>query len=290
MISLVIPSMNKLYYTRRCLDSLLFTTGVDFEFVIVDNGSNDGTAEYLLEFRRRAAEQGVQRHACCCNDRNVGACTARNQAIRLCHGSEIAFLDNDIVLRDRRWLAVLRETLYQDERTALVTPKLLFPFPPFAIEHAGIAISPNGAIGYVGRGAERDDPRFNAPCVLQGAASACVLVRQDVLEEVGGFDEIFNPVQFEDLDLFYRMKSHGYHLLLSAGGGDVPFREYHHRQFPADQLQIPDHQKRHGIQTPLAPPVQHGKRPCRGDAALAGIAAPPHRRNRGAGSARVNDF
>ncbi len=45
------------------------------------------------------------------------------------------------------------------------------------------------------------------------SASACVLVRHAVLEEVGVFDEIFNPVQFEDLDLFYRMKSHGYHLL-----------------------------------------------------------------------------
>lgn len=211
MISLVIPSMNKLYYTRRCLDSLLCSSGVDFEFVIVDNGSSDGTAEFLLEFRGRAAAQGVG-VTLLLHERNVGACTARNQAIALCCGSEIAFLDNDIVLRDRRWLAVLHDTLYQDERTALVTPKLLFPFPPFAIEHAGIAISPSGTIGYEGRGAARDDPRFCVPRVLQGSASACVLVRAAVLAQVGAFDEIFNPVQFEDLDLFYRMKSQGYQL------------------------------------------------------------------------------
>lgn len=211
MIYLIIPSMNKLCYTRRCLDSLLETTGVDYEFFVVDNGSTDGTAEYLLEFRRQATARGVPATVLF-NDHNVGACTARNQAIALCRGGDIAFLDNDIVLRDRSWLARLRETLYEDERTAMVTPKLLFPFPPYAIEHAGIAISPHGAIGYLGRGAEREDPQFNMPRELQGSASACVLVKRSVLDEVGGFDEIFNPVQFEDLDLFYRMKSHGYRL------------------------------------------------------------------------------
>jgi len=212
MISLVIPSMNKLYYTRRCLESMLNTVEVEIEIVVVDNGSTDGTAEYLLEFRRQAATQGVPTTVLL-NDHNVGACTARNQAIALCHGSEVAFLDNDIVLRDRRWLAVLHETLYADAQTALVTPKLLFPFAPHAIEHAGIAISPSGAIGYLGRGADREDPQFNVRRELQGSASACVLVKRAVLDEVGGFDEIFNPVQFEDLDLFYRMKAHGYKLV-----------------------------------------------------------------------------
>jgi GT2 family glycosyltransferase len=94
-----------------------------------------------------------------------------------------------------------------------VTPKLLFPFAPYAIEHTGIAISPHGAVGYEGRGAERDDPGFNVPRELQGSASACILVRRSVLDEVGGFDEIFNPVQFEDLDLEYRMRERGYRVM-----------------------------------------------------------------------------
>ena len=212
MISIVIPSMNKLIYTRRCLDSLLHTTGVEYEFVVVDNGSTDGSAEYLLDFRHAAGAKQIP-VTVLFNDRNVGACTARNQAIGLCHGSEIAFLDNDIVLRDRGWLVRMRDRLYADQRTAVVTPKLLFPFPPFAIEHTEIGISPTGTVGYIGRGSERDDPRFSEPRELQCSASACVLVRKSVLDEVGGFDEIFNPVQFEDNDLFYRMKSHGYRLM-----------------------------------------------------------------------------
>jgi GT2 family glycosyltransferase len=212
VISIVIPSLNKLTYTRRCLESLLLTTGVEYEFILVDNGSTDGSAEYLLAFRRQAAEHEVS-VTVLLNDRNVGACTARNQAIGLCRGSDIAFLDNDIVLRDRRWLAVLSATLAEEARVAVVTPKLLFPFPPYAIEHTEIGISPRGTVGYVGRGADRDDPRFTTRRDLQCSASACVLVKRAVLDEVGGFDEIFNPVQFEDNDLFYRMKSHGYRLL-----------------------------------------------------------------------------
>lgn len=212
MISIVIPSLNKLAYTQRCLDSLLRTVGVEIEFVIVDNGSADGTAEYLLDFRTRAGAAGIPTTVLF-NDRNVGACTARNQAIGLCRGSEIAFLDNDIVLRDRRWLQVLRETLYSDDRIAMVTPKLLFPFAPYNIEHVGIAISPNGRVGYPGRNAAKDDPAYNTRRELQGSASACILVKRSVLDEVGGFDEVYNPVQFEDLDLEYRMKAHGYTLV-----------------------------------------------------------------------------
>ncbi len=212
MISIVIPSLDKVTYTRRCLDSLLQTEGLEFEFVIVDNGSTDGTAEYLLDFRRRTATRGIPTTVLF-NDRNVGACTARNQAIPLCRGTEIAFLDNDIVLRDRGWLTRLHARLYADARTAVVTPRLLFPFPPFAIEHTEIGISPTGVVGYVGRGADRLDPRFAMPREIQCSASACVLVKRAILEEVGYFDEIFNPVQFEDNDLFYRMKSHGYHLM-----------------------------------------------------------------------------
>jgi len=143
----------------------------------------------------------------------VGACTARNQAIGLCRGAEIAFLDNDIVLRDRRWLQVLRDTLCSDDRIALVTPKLLFPFPPYNIEHVGIAISPNGRVGYPGRNAPHDDPAYTTRRELQGAASACILVKRGVLDEVGGFDDVYNPVQFEDLDLEYRMKARGYTLV-----------------------------------------------------------------------------
>lgn len=203
--------MNKLTYTQRCLDSLLATSGEELEFLVVDNGSTDGSAEYLLDFRGRALEMGYS-VTLILNDRNVGACTARNQAIGLSRGSEVAFLDNDIVLRDRGWLTRMKARLYADERTALVTPKLLFPFPPYAIEHTEIGISPTGTIGYVGRGADRNDPRFTVSRELQCSASACVLVRKSVLDEVGGFDEIFNPVQFEDNDLFYRMKSHGYKL------------------------------------------------------------------------------
>jgi len=212
MISIVILHLNKVAYSRRCLESLFAGEGVEFEIVTVDNGSTDGTAEYLLEFRRQTTERGIP-ITVLLNDHNAGAAGARNQALKLCRGSEIAFIDNDIVVRDRGWLVRLRETLYADERTALVTPKLLFPVSPYVIEHVGVAISPNGRVGYLGRGAERTAPRFNIRREVQNTTSACVLVKRAVLDEIGGFDQAFDPAQFEDLDLFYRMKAHGYRLI-----------------------------------------------------------------------------
>jgi len=212
MISIIVLNWNKVDYSRRCLESLFFTKGVDFEIVAVDNGSTDGTAEYLRAFSRQAAERGTP-ITVLLNTHNAGAAGARNQALESCNGSEIAFIDNDIILRDRGWLVRLSRALYADARTALVTPKLLFPFPPCDIEHIGVAISPNGRVGYLGRGAARTDPQFNIARELQNTTSACVLVKRAVLDEVGVFDETFDPAQFEDLDLFYRMRANGYRLL-----------------------------------------------------------------------------
>ena len=212
MISIVIPTFNKSNYTIRCLYSLLNTTGIEYELIIVDNGSTDDTNSLLLKFQKDSLDKGIKT-TLVLNQENIGASSARNQGIMLAKGSEAAFLDNDIVLRSRNWLEVLHKTLYLDEKTALVTPKLLFPFSPFAIEHTEIGITKSGSIGYIGRGAEKNDSRFNFRRQIQCSASACVVVKRSILDEVGYFDEIFNPVQFEDNDLFYRMKSKGYHLI-----------------------------------------------------------------------------
>jgi GT2 family glycosyltransferase len=125
-------------------------------------------------------------------------------------GQIIAFLDNDVALRSRSWLTVLAGLLTEQPGVAAVGPKLVYPCPPYLIQCAGVGISDSGRVQFRGRGQQRNDPRFDHRQEVQCLISACMVVRKSVLDEVGGFDEEFNPVQYEDFDLCYRIRSRGY--------------------------------------------------------------------------------
>lgn len=212
LISVTVLSHNKAPYTRRCLESLLLSTGQRFEVIVVDNGSTDGTVEFLREYERVCAERGTTCKLIL-SDTNIGAPTARNRAIEMAEGDYLAFLDNDIVVRTLPWLTGLRRALEGAERAGMVAPKLVFPFPPYPIECAGCAVSPNGRVGYLGRGEPRTRPEHNQPGERQCLISACIMVTRELIECVGAFDEAFNPVQYEDIDLCYRARAAGFRML-----------------------------------------------------------------------------
>jgi GT2 family glycosyltransferase len=95
-------------------------------------------------------------------------------------------------------------------KTAAIGPKLVYPAAPHAIQCAGVGISRSGRVLFRGRGESKDDARFNRRRNVQCLISACLMVKKPVLDEVGGFDEAFNPVQYEDFDLCYRIRDKGY--------------------------------------------------------------------------------
>ncbi len=235
--TLIVVNYNKMPYTRLCLESVLAADPVPAQIVAIDNGSTDGTQEYLRhEFPVVATRLGVK-WMLVRNRKNLGACTARNQGLRLAEGRFIAFMDNDVCVRTRNWLAVLASALEADESLGIVGPKLVFPFEPYNIEHAGAAISRTGRVQYIGRGEARDDPRFNQRREVQCLISACWLMKREVYEQIGGLDEAFNPAQFEDFDFCYRARQAGwrieylpeaemYHFesVTNAGSPDINFR------------------------------------------------------------------
>ncbi|OPZ29565.1 MAG: N-acetylglucosaminyl-diphospho-decaprenol L-rhamnosyltransferase [Lentisphaerae bacterium ADurb.BinA184] len=207
-VSVITLTHNQLAVTRRCLESWLEATGAEWELVVVENGSADGTREWLAGFARTAAARGVEVRVIL-NDRNLGCSTARNQALAEARGELVAFMDNDVALRNRDWLAALGRALDREKDAVAVGPKLVYPFPPHDIQCAGVAISPHGRVQFRGRGEPRDDPRFSQPAEVQCLISACCLARLGAVREAGGFDEAFNPVQFEDFDLCYRLREAG---------------------------------------------------------------------------------
>ncbi|HCA45973.1 MAG TPA: hypothetical protein DEP45_01080, partial [Armatimonadetes bacterium] len=111
----------------------------------------------------------------------------------------------------------------------IVGPKLVYPFEPHSIQHAGAAISRTGRVKYLGRGEPRDAPEHNLRREVQCLISACWLMKTEIPECIGGLDEIFNPAQFEDFDFCYRAREAGWTVLY-----DPAAEMYHYESVTTD--------------------------------------------------------
>jgi GT2 family glycosyltransferase len=210
-VSVIILTHNKRLYTWACLEGLLLTEGVALEAIVVDNGSTDGTFDLLSEMKRRFADAGrVLRWVA--NQENVGCSVGRNQGLDMAYGDYCVFMDNDVVAADRAWAPKLIRAL-EDEGAMLVGPKLVYPSEPHLIQCAGVGISRSGRVQFRGRGEPRDGPEFGRRRECQALISACLMFPYRLYEEIGGLDEAFGPIEFEDLDFCYRARAHGHKAL-----------------------------------------------------------------------------
>lgn len=213
LVCVIVVNYNKRAYSELCLTSLLQTAYEPMRIIAVDNGSTDGTVELLRDFRETCAVAGVE-YQLILNDGNIGAPAARNQGITRSAGSDyVAFVDNDVAVRDVRWLRTLRAVLDEADDIGICGPKLLYPFEPYRIEFAGCAVSPTGRVQYRGRGAPRDAPEFNERREVQCLISAVWLMKTGLVREIGVMDELFSPAQYEDIDYCYRARAAGYRVL-----------------------------------------------------------------------------
>jgi GT2 family glycosyltransferase len=234
MISIIILHHNKADYSRACLQSLLKSTARPLEIINVDNGSQDATAGVLQAWENIARAHNIETRNLKFPT-NIGAICGRNEAMKIARGKYFVFLDNDTLVAQTDWLQQLQSFLEADEKRGIVAPKLVFPWPPFLIECCGAAISPSGRVEYSGRGKPRH--ALDKPQKIQCAISAAWMMPRRVYEAIGGLDEVYSPVQYEDLDYCYRAREAGFEIwslpavevfhfehTTTAGSGDINFK------------------------------------------------------------------
>jgi GT2 family glycosyltransferase/glycosyltransferase involved in cell wall biosynthesis len=209
-VSIIIPVFNKLPLTRLCLESIRANTaGVAYEIIVVDNGSTDGTVDFLRQ------EEEAGRLKVIPNSENLGFAKACNQGAREASGRYLLFLNNDTQVKSE-WVPPLLHILDSDSAVAASGSKLLFP--DGALQHAGIAIiedrklpDPLVARHLYYRQAS-DLPEANVTRQYQALTAACLLIRKDAFDEVKGFDEgYWNG--YEDVDLCFKLRERGWKLI-----------------------------------------------------------------------------
>ena len=225
--TLVILSFNKLSVTRKCVAEVVRATRFSgpAELVMVDNGSTDGSAEWIRgELAALCAGRGISLRPIL-NGANIGCSTARNQALAAASGDFVTFLDNDVEPATPNWLDALRTRMERVSDTGMVGGLLLYPPRPGApetVQCAGVGVSRTGHVCFVGRG-EPFGPAYAEAREVQCLISACLMTRRSLCLKYGGFDEIFNPVQFEDFDLCYKFRENGW-----KAWYEPEARMYHH--------------------------------------------------------------
>ena len=181
LVSVIVVNWNCHQFLIDCLNSLKQQSLSMFETIVVDNGSADGSAEWLSA---RTDELTLISNA-----ENRGLCAANNQGIAVARGTYIALLNNDAVAAPE-WLSQLVATVEQDDRVGMVASKIVRFDDPTVIDKVGHLIYPDGQNRGRGTG-QRDQGQFDNSQDTAWPDGCAALYRREMLEEIGGFDETF---------------------------------------------------------------------------------------------------
>jgi Predicted glycosyltransferases len=229
-VIIIILNWNGKENTINCLEALKLTTYPNYEIIVVDNGSTDGSIKY---FKDHYPEIKLVE-----NKENLGFAEGNNVAIREVLARKetkyIALLNNDTIV-EPDWLEKLVNALEHDKNIGSCQPKILSLSNPDTIDAVGIYVSKDGAAYQEGHN-EKDLGQYGKTTEVFGVCAGAALYRVKMLNQIGIFDKDFFAY-YEDVDLAIRSRLFGwksicvpqaviYHIHSATLGNDSPFKKY----------------------------------------------------------------
>lgn len=197
-ITVIIPNYKGLDVIRDCMDSLMQQTYSDFDTIVVDNHSLDGSAEIVEQEYTWAKLIKLAD--------NFGFSRAVNEGLKACRTPYVILLNND-TRSDKDFVRALYEAIKEDKNIFSVSSKMLQMDNPSRIDGAGDYYS---AWGWAfARGKDKSSSRYNEKADIFSACAGAAIYRRSILDEIGWFDE-FHFAYLEDVDVGYRARIMGY--------------------------------------------------------------------------------
>ena len=205
-VSIVIPHWNNVDVLSECLESISKTDFENFETIVVDNASTDNSVASV-----RSNYPNVKLIE---NDKNYGYAGGCNIGAEAASGDFLIFLNNDTV-QEKDWISNLIKTINSDDKIAAVQPKILNYYDRNVFDYAGgsgghmdIYCFPF-ARGRIFSFQENDEGQYNNKEKCFWSSGTCFMVRRELFQKSGGFDESFFA-HMEEIDLCWRLYAMGF--------------------------------------------------------------------------------
>ena len=229
--SIIIPVFNQLEYTKECIRSILDrSTYPNYEIIVVDNGSTDGTEEFCQALMSSTSNFTYYRY-----DENQGFSKACNQGAKISSGEYLVFLNNDTIVT-KGWLKTLVSSIESDSNIGIIGPKLAYPTNN-TIDNCGYVFSLEKKSAYriylnLHVSTECVNIKREYPALL----GACLLIRKELFFNI----DMFSIFALEDIDLCLKAKAAGTKVIYEPKSfvyhyGSVTFSNH-----PSELLPKPD--------------------------------------------------
>lgn len=222
LISIIIPTKDKLEYLKKCIDSIILkTTYKNYEIIIVDTGSEEkDTLNYLSKIKKNKKIKILNWK------KQFNYSAVNNFATKKAKGDYFLFLNNDTEVISPEWIEAMLEHA-QRKKVGAVGAKLLYPNN--TIQHAGIIIGMGGVANhaslYFSENSFQTFPVSNSKDIIRNfsaVTAACLMISKDKFKKVEGFDEKFR-IAFNDVDFCLKLLKDNYYNLYT------PYvKLYHH--------------------------------------------------------------
>ncbi len=206
-VAIVIPTRDAPEVLERCVNSLVdFTKYPNLKIHIIDNQSTE--ARTLALFKELEHLHKAEIHS---YDKPFNYSGMHNWLIGQLDSELICLLNNDTEIIDEDWLSELVSLV---SLPGFAAAGSLLLYPDRTIQHAGVTLGIGGIAAHIGVGDAPDDPGYCSrnlmPQELSAVTAACLLIKRELYELVGGMNEERRPVSFNDVDLCLRLRAANY--------------------------------------------------------------------------------
>jgi GT2 family glycosyltransferase len=212
-VSIIIPFRDHVELTQKCVEAVRASAvNLRTEIILLDNWSETTAAEVFCVEQANFEETRIIRIAEPFNYSRIN-----NIGVQAAKYPYLLFLNNDVLVQGDEWLRILLNEAQADPKVGAVGTKLLYP--EGSVQHAGVVLGVGGVADHAFRGLKGDAPGYMAHAItareVAAVTAACMLVRRDAFEAVGGFDEAELGVAFNDIDLCLKLRMAGYRIIFN---------------------------------------------------------------------------
>lgn len=194
LVSIIIDNWNGKHFLKNCLDSVFNQNYENFEVIIIDDASRDGSPQFIKKEYKKAILIENKEH--------VGFAAANNQGISKAKGKYLLFLNNDTKVTPN-FLYPLVSDLERENNLGGVQPKIKMMSTPKFLDDVASYLTPFGFLYHFGY-REKDGSRFSKRFLTFSPKGACFLIPKTVIDKVGDFNSKFY-CYFEESDLAWRI-------------------------------------------------------------------------------------